>query len=320
MNGAILVFGGAGFIGTHLLRRLAENAFGPLISVDRADPKNRVPCVTYICADVRDLNDLLVARPITRIYNLAAVHRTPGHDEHEYYQTNILGAAEITAFARKMNVRSIVFTSSISVYGPGEDTKIETTTPAPNSAYGWSKLLAERIHRNWHAENSERQLVIVRPAVIFGPGEGGNFTRLAQLLRRGLFIYPGRRDTVKACFHVDHLIDAIAYAVASDERFVLFNGCYPDHFTLEDIVETFRRNYFPNAHTYMIPRAAVLAAAIALRPFSGSKLGIHPDRVMKLVHSTNIEPRWLGDRGFAKQGLLSSALARWAEASDRQFT
>lgn len=320
MNGAILVFGGAGFIGTHLLRRLAESASAPLISVDRADPKNKVPSVTYIRGDVRSLNGLRIEGSIARIYNLAAVHKTPGHEVHEYYETNVLGAVEITAFARSMNVRSIIFTSSISVYGPNEETKTETTPPAPASAYGWSKLLAERIHRAWLAEEAERRLVIVRPAVIFGPGEGGNFTRLAQLLKSGLFIYPGRKDTIKACFHVDDLIDAIAYAEASDERFVLFNGCYPDRYTLEDIVETFRRNYFPNAHILMIPRAAVLGAAFALRPFSGLSLGIHPDRVMKLVRSTDIMPRWLVDRGFARKGLLPCALARWAEASEGQFT
>lgn len=60
---------------------------------------------------------------------------------------------------------------------------------------GWSKWLAEGIHRAWRDEDPTRRLVIVRPGAIFGPGEGGNFTRMARLLERGLFVFPGRTDT-----------------------------------------------------------------------------------------------------------------------------
>jgi hypothetical protein len=42
----------------------------------------------------------------------------------------------------------------------------------------------------------------LQAAVIFGAGEGGNFTRLAKLLQKVFFVYPGRKDTIKACFYV----------------------------------------------------------------------------------------------------------------------
>jgi nucleoside-diphosphate-sugar epimerase len=314
----VIVFGGSGFIGTHLCTRLAQ-AGEQVVSVDIREPARRLTGVTYRIADVRDLSAFEVEGPIKRIYNLAAVHTTPGHPTHQYYEANVLGALEITGFARRRGVREIVFTSSISVYGPSEETKTELSTPAPASAYGWSKFLAERTHRAWLDEAGDRRLVVCRPAVIFGRGEGGNFTRLAKLLKHGFFIYPGRKDTIKACFYVEDLVDAIDGACNQGERFVLFNGCYPDRYTLEQIVEAFRLNHMPDARTIMLPRLAVTSAATILRPVSAIGLGIHPERVMKLVKSTDVVPEWLQSHGLTKFGRLGPALAHWSACSGGAF-
>lgn len=64
----------------------------------------------------------------------AAVHRTPGHEDHEYFETNIRGAENVVAFAEKWNIKKIVFTSSIAPYGAAEELKKETTLPTPNTA------------------------------------------------------------------------------------------------------------------------------------------------------------------------------------------
>lgn len=318
--GAPIVFGGSGFIGTHLLGRLVASGAAQPISVDIRDPGNAVPGVDYRRADVRDLRDFTVPGRISTIYNLAAVHITPGHPDHEYYETNVLGATEVTAFARRMAVTEIVFTSSISVYGSGEETKSESSPLAPVSPYGRSKVLAERIHRAWLDENAGRRLVIARPAVIFGPGEGGNFTRMAKSLKAGMFVYPGRRNTIKACFYIDDLLDAIMFARQAPDRFVLFNGCYPDRYTLEEIVETFRALHFPKARTFEIPLGVVIAGAKVLRPMSVMGLGIHPERIMKLVRSTDIVPGWLETRNASTRGRIAAALDRWAQSSKGSFT
>ncbi len=319
MSRSAIVFGGAGFIGTHLLIGLQQRGFEKLISVDMCDPKEKVLSVVYINADVRDLSNFRSDFPIEVIYNLAAVHATPGHPDHEYYETNISGATQITAFARRSGVKKIIFTSSISVYGAGEETKSEATAPSPRSSYGWSKLLAEGIHRAWFDESPENRLVVVRPAVIFGPGEGGNFTRMARLLKKGFFIYPGRKNTLKACFYVKDLIEAIFFAEQQADRFVLFNGCYGDRYSLEQIVETFRQNHFPKVKTILLPLWVVRAAALALRPLSPLNLGIHPDRVMKLVRSTDILPAWLEQRDYPSRGKLPAALNHWENATNGAF-
>ena len=91
---------------------------------------------------------------------------------HAYYDTNVLGAANVIALAQVSGAKEVVFTSSISVYGPSEQVMSENSELRPVSAYGRSKLLAEAIHRTWLELDTTHRLVIVRPGVVFGPGEG----------------------------------------------------------------------------------------------------------------------------------------------------
>lgn len=198
------ITGGTGFIGTHLTNLLQElhpecNVYNldivepgtPLPSVEDYKPalrKGQKLASTFIRCDVRKpivLEGVNVTADDV-IFNFAAVHRTPGHPDYAYFETNVLGAENVTAFAEKYGIKKIVFTSSIAPYGAAEELKEETTVPTPNTPYGISKLVAEKIHMIWQARNqAERQLTIVRPGVVFGKGENGNFTRLYWGIRGG---------------------------------------------------------------------------------------------------------------------------------------
>ncbi|SQD79776.1 NAD-dependent epimerase/dehydratase family protein [Moritella yayanosii] len=314
----IIIFGGSGFIGTHLSHKLISDDYNVII-IDLNKPRFSHEQLTYIKCDVRDLSKLDINVPIERIYNFAAVHTTPGHPTHEYYDTNIAGASSVCELAEKHDVNEIIFTSSISVYGPDEEQKDENTELTPNSAYGYSKMLAEKIHKSWYKSRDNRKLTIVRPAVVFGPGEGGNFTRLATMMGKGIFIYPGRKNTIKACIYVEDLISAIESARYTDNSFELFNGAYPERYTLENIIECFKKNHFPNVKLFMVPKQVVLCAASLFKIVNFLNIGIHPDRVMKLIRSTNIYPSWIVENEIQLPGDLESALQRWSDSTNGRF-
>ena len=114
---------------------------------------------TFIGYDIRKPIENLPFTPTEDdvIFNFAAVHRTPGHEDHECFETNIRGAENVVAFAEKWNIKKIVFISSIAPYGAAEQLKKETTLPTPNTAYGISKLVAEKIHEKW--QNGDASIV-----------------------------------------------------------------------------------------------------------------------------------------------------------------
>ncbi|SDX56705.1 NAD-dependent epimerase/dehydratase family protein [Roseicitreum antarcticum] len=320
LQGTIVVFGGAGFVGTHLLERLRKDLDTPLISVDIRAPKHPVDGVTYMTHDVRDLSQLDIGAPVPLLFNLAAVHTTPGHEPWEYYDANVRGAIEISRFARRHQTRKICFTSSISVYGPCETPLDETSTPAPKSDYGRSKLMAEQVFKDWVHEDPAHALVTARPAVVFGRGEGGNFTRLARMLNRGFFIYPGRKDTIKSCIHVGDLVEWMLFAVQRSDKTVLFNGAFDERYTIETIVETFRDISFPRARTFMLPGGVMKFMAALLRPLSATGLGVHPERIEKLMLSTNIVPLWANENGLPTRERLRPGLETWKNETDGAFS
>lgn len=187
-----IIFGGTGFIGTHLINLLEDEVLtdtDKIYALDIVMPGEegvvpgiveRIDGVEYIRCDVRkpiDVDIQTTERDI--IFNLAAVHRTPGHKDIEYFETNIRGAENVTAYAEEHGIKKILFTSSIAPYGPAEELKEETTLPTPETPYGISKLVAEKIHEKWQVKDPSRELTMVRPGIVFGKGEHGNFTRLS---------------------------------------------------------------------------------------------------------------------------------------------
>jgi nucleoside-diphosphate-sugar epimerase len=305
-----LVLGGAGFIGTHLLRRLADRGTAPLISLDLKPPAEPVAGVDYRTGDVRETFDGIVPEPVERICNLAAVHRTPGHPDHEYYETNVAGAVNACGFARRRGVGRMLFTSSISVYGTREEACDEDTPPAPNTAYGRSKALAELVHREWAAEADGRRLVVVR-----GRGENGNFSRLLRQLRRRAFAFPGRRDTVKACGWVDELLRSLEFAEARDAPVYLYNFAYPGPTTIGRIAAAVADAAGVPAPRLTVPAGLMLAAAAGFEALDalGLRNAINRDRVRKLMVSTDIRPTRLLQDGYEFETDIESGVRGWLE-------
>lgn len=312
-----VVFGGAGFIGTHLLQALvASERYSSVICGDIKDPARPVNGVDYRYCDVRKPIDAAAIGHADEIYNLAAVHTTPGYEDWEYYWTNVLGATHVCDYAGAVGALTLVFTSSISVYGPCEQSKDETSALEPNSAYGRSKFQAEEIHRAWRHGDSKRILRIVRPAVVFGPGEGGNFTRLAGLLKKRRFFYPGRRDTIKACGYVGELVRMIEFSLGRKEPELTFNFAYQARYTTQDICEAFDRVAKTGQPLGVMPLAIMLLGGLAFEILGlfGFKTSVNRARVLKLVNSTNIVPKVLPALGYAYDTDLEEALRRWQSA------
>lgn len=258
------------------------------------------------------------------LFNLAAVHTTPGHEDWEYYHTNILGACNVCRYASDTGAQRIVFTSSIAVYGPGEAPRDEDSGTAPVSAYGRSKAMAEAIHELWQAERADqRRLTIVRPAVIYGQAERGNFTRLANLLAKGRFVYPGRKDTIKSCGYVKDLVSSMLFFAAKPDAKTVYNFCYPERYTSEDICAAFSEAAGYKPPRIVAPIGLMLLGVLAFELLSklGIRTKINRARVKKLYHSTNIVPKRLQEASFRFGYTLRDSLTDWQHTSPtRDFT
>jgi len=321
-----IIFGGSGFIGTHLINLLKEECVtssDKIYNLDIVMPGEegvvpgiveKIDGVEYIRLDVRNkINFDFTPTKDDIIFNFAAVHRTPGHPDHEYFETNIRGAENVVEFAEKHGITKILFTSSIAPYGAAEQLKEETTLPTPNTPYGISKLVAEKIHQMWQIKGNDRELTIVRPGVVYGKGEHGNFTRLYWGIKKRYFFYTGRKDTIKACVYVKELVRFMKYRII-DNSFRgtdIFNCTFEPAYTIEHICETMKKQTDMKRHTFLIPAWLLMTAARILGPIGGKKIGIHPARVKKLMISTNICGKKLADSGYKFKYTFEESIADW---------
>ncbi len=334
-----VIFGGSGCIGTHAAQHFLEHAdFDRIYLVDLRPPVQAKYAralqqgmqsgrIVYLCHDVRQpiLHANLPAHCDT-ILNLAAVHREPGHAPREYYETNILGAENVCAYASTAGAVQMIFTSSIAPYGPGEEIKNEDTLPVPETPYGGSKLVAEKIHLAWQQANPSRRLIVLRPGVVFGPGEQANVTRLVRSLVKGYFVYTGNRTTRKAGVYVKELchvmLFALKYQMANVSPALLWNVSADPPPTVEEFVQATCRVTGRKRHPLSIPRSVLMGlsypiAAIA-RMFRIQQ-PIHPIRMRKLFHSTNIEPKRLREAGYLWLFTLDQAFSDWKKDAPEDF-
>ncbi|MDI6785874.1 MAG: NAD(P)-dependent oxidoreductase [bacterium] len=124
----ILVIGGSGFIGTRLIERLLKAGY-TVRNYDK-NQSETYPNLTFI-GDVRDKENLSEqAKEIDVIYNLAAEHQDNVQPVSLYYDVNVKGAENVVYAAKKNEIRTIIFTSTVALYGlnkgiPSEDNLIE---------------------------------------------------------------------------------------------------------------------------------------------------------------------------------------------------
>lgn len=320
-----IIFGGSGFIGTHLIHLLntIKKPNDKIYDLDIVMPGEEgvVPGVVeknegveYIRCDVRQPIDFDFTPTLYDvIFNLAAVHRTPGHKDYEYFETNMKGAENVTEFAEKRGIKKILFTSSIAPYGASEDLKEENTLPTPNTPYGISKLVAEKIHIGWCKKEKERELTIVRPGIVYGKGEHGNMTRLYKGIKGHYYIYAGRKDTIKACVYVKELVQFMKYRMIDNSfsGYDVINCTFEPAYTIEQIVEAMKISTdLKGRKVPMAPSWMLIIVATILAPV-GAKKGIHPARVKKLMVSTNISGKKLAGMDYKFHYTLEESFVDW---------
>ena len=335
----VVIFGGTGFIGTFfanflLERNLCSHIY--LCDIETLDQKNSNyrkqsvsdKRITYVQLDVRkEIHLSLDISGIDLIANFAAIHREPGHEDFEYFQTNLLGAENVCKYAEQIACKHIIFTSSISPYGISEAVRDEFSLPVPVSPYGSSKLVAEKIHQVWQAQNfHERTLTIVRPGVVFGPGEGGNVSRLIQAVINRYFFYMGNKDTRKAGIYVKELCSAILWVyefqINNKSGVEIFNMTMNPGPSIEEYVKGICKASNINRNFIVLPFPFLLFASKIL-DLAADILGVNnkfsPVRIRKLVRSNNILPTKLVEAGYKYVFSLDTALQDWKNECPQEW-
>lgn len=193
----ILVTGGAGFIGSHLVDALVKK--GHIVTIvdnlstgtDRFIPKG----VSFVKEDIRKkdaMKSLFEKEHFDVVYHEAAQTLVPNSIQNPYFDSdeNIMGLLSILEAARNTKVKKIIFSSSAAVYGDNLHLPLkETEHLEPNSFYGLTKRMSEKYLSLYYTYYGIHY-TILRYSNVYGPrqgvgGEGGVIYIFAKLLAEG---------------------------------------------------------------------------------------------------------------------------------------
>jgi UDP-glucose-4-epimerase GalE len=147
----VLVCGGAGYIGSHMCKALADAGIVP-VTFDNLSTGHRWavqwgPLVEGDLLDPPSLDAAFAAYPIDAVLHFAALSLVAESMQQPglYFRNNVTGTLNLLDAMRAAGVRKLVFSSTAAVYGNPDYTPIDERHPtAPVNPYGWSKLMAER--------------------------------------------------------------------------------------------------------------------------------------------------------------------------------
>jgi UDP-glucose 4-epimerase len=265
MNKQVLVTGGAGYIGSHTIKQLGEAGYEIIVydNLSTGITSN----LTYgklVLGDLADRSELarvFAEHNFDAVLHFAASISVPDSivQPLAYYSNNTANTLNLLHCCQEFEVNKLIFSSTAAVYGQPETNPItEETVPQPLNPYGSSKLMSERLIRDYAVASNLRYVILryfnVAGAEVSGKlGQSGK--KANHLIKVACDAALGRRpdvsifgtdfDTpdgtgIRDYIHVDDLarahVDALAY-LNSDSSSQILNCGYGQGYSVREVIE-----------------------------------------------------------------------------------
>jgi nucleoside-diphosphate-sugar epimerase len=211
----VLVTGGSGFIGTHLVAHLVDCGY-VVINVDCAKPRDESKIAIWRNCSILDkdaLHAVFQEFQPQLVVHLAA-YASMGEHSLDEFRPNTEGTANVLdACKETTTIERVVITSTQHVRRPGSPPPKSDTDYIPYMFYGESKVITEQLTR---AANLKCAWTIIRPTAVWGPGHLMLADGLWKLMARGKYFHPSNDPVIRSYGYVKNVVWQIEKLLQTD--------------------------------------------------------------------------------------------------------
>jgi nucleoside-diphosphate-sugar epimerase len=215
----VLVTGGRGFLGSHLVSRLRQDGYRVRIFARPRpeDPAGGSTDPDVFLGDIRDPDAVSRAvQGVDKVIHTVSNFRKGGSDRDDAHAINVQGTENVLQACRENNVERLVHCSTIGVHGDVREIPATETTPFnPCDLYQETKLIAERKVWDFAARHG-LPVAVVRPISMFGPGDT-RMLKLFRMIKKGRFIKIGPCRAYFQPAYIDDVVDGFMLCLTREE-------------------------------------------------------------------------------------------------------
>ncbi|WP_105638948.1 NAD-dependent epimerase/dehydratase family protein, partial [Cronobacter dublinensis] len=312
MKEKVIFIGASGFVGTRLIERALSD-----FDITNFDKQNShfYPDIT-VAGDVRDKASLeKQLSECSTVVLLAAEHRDDVSPTSLYYDVNVEGTRNVLEAMDKHNIKNIIFTSSVAVYGLNKKNPDEHHPVDPFNHYGKSKWQAEEVLREWFNRAPEsRSLTIVRPTVIFGERNRGNVYNLLKQIASGRFAMVGAGNNYKSMAYVGNIVEFITWKLKNvAPGYQVYNYVDKPDLNMNQLVAEVEKSLDKKIPSVHLPYPVGMLGGYCfdmLSKVTGKKYAVSAVRVKKFCATTQFDATKVHQSGFVAPYSLSEGLDR----------
>jgi UDP-glucose 4-epimerase len=289
MRPTVLVTGGSGFIGSHVVDRLAAAGLRPKILDSRPSPWHEAGAVETVIGDVRRIEDVQRAMSdCTAVCHLAAAADVGEVQSHPAWATelNSTGTLHVLEAARQAGVKRVLYASTVWVYSDvdGDVADEETLLPQPAHLYTAGKLSGELYCRSY-AELYGLEPTVVRFGIPYGPRARPAAvipSFVEQALRGGPLKIAGSGEQQRSFVYVEDLAEGVVRALVSPKApGRTYNLAGTETTTIRELAEIVRDEVAPTEIVHTEGRAGDLRGARISSVRAEEELGWRADTPLR---------------------------------------
>lgn len=250
----ILVTGGAGFIGSHLINYLISNDHNIVVVDNLSSNPNYIASkeITFIQADLKDKETYnMLPKNIEVVFHLAsqASGEVSYEDPIKDLESNTLSSLKLLKWSKENKIKKFIFSSTMGVYkdnlGFPAD---EDSEKSPKNFYGISKLMTEK-HISIFQEDG-LNTTIFRLFNVYGPGQNMDNMKqgmisifIAYLLNKKRISVKGPLSRVRDFIYIDDVISALKEGMKNNTDGKIYNVCTSRNMTVEETLNIIISNF-----------------------------------------------------------------------------